>query len=168
MSWVETDGRRSCWKDGGSWWAGCGSHGVGVLETLRVALCGSLGCTERTMVLNFSGRSQHTISGARRRGARTKVQDVAASAGVESQWGVACRAILRLKLADVLPEAGLVGNMAARELQDALAAQSVLEGLLAHSALAADEGAVPARAVALDVQNAGHASRGMREVLRAR
>lgn len=97
-----------------------------------------------------------------------KIKNIAASAGVEGQWGVACRAVLRLKLADVLPEAGLVGNMAARELEDALAAQGVLEGLLAHSALAADEGAVPACAVALDVQNAGHASRGVREVLRAR
>ena len=51
-----------------------------------------------------------------------------------------------------------MGDMAAGELQDTLAAKRVLERLFADGAVAADEGAVAAGASALNVEDAGHAS----------
>lgn len=48
-------------------------------------------------------------------------------------------------------------NMGAGKLENALAAQSVLKGLLANDALAAGKGALPARMRPVDVEHAGHA-----------
>ena len=84
-------------------------------------------------------------------GRLTKIENVASSAGVQPQRCVAGGAVLRIELLDVLVEAGLVRDMAARELQDALAAQGVLKRLLADGALAADESALTARARALEL-----------------
>lgn len=74
----------------------------------------------------------------------TKVE-ISASAGVEPQWSVARRAFLGLKLLDELVEASFMGDMAARQLQDALAAQRVFQRLLACSAFCADQGTLPSR-----------------------
>lgn len=75
----------------------------------------------------------------------TNIQYVAAPTCVEMKRGVACRAVLRLNLSDKLVEAGLVRDVGARELQYPLAAEGVLQRLLADSALAADKGALAAR-----------------------
>lgn len=85
---------------------------------------------------------------------RTNIDDIAASARIEVQRRVACRAVLRLELADELVKASFVGHVGAGELQHALAAERVLQGLLAHGALAADEGPLAARATA--VGGGGH------------
>lgn len=55
-----------------------------------------------------------------------------------------------------------MGDMAARELQDALAAEGVLKRLLADGALTSDEGPFAAGPGPLDVEHAGHASGGAR------
>lgn len=74
----------------------------------------------------------------------TKVQ-IAASAGVKAQWSVTRRAFLGLEFLDELVETGLVGDMATRQLQNALPAQRVFQRLLACCAFGADQGALTSR-----------------------
>ena len=74
----------------------------------------------------------------------TKVQ-VSASAGVKAQWSVTRRAFLGLKLLDKLVEASFVGDMAARQLQNALSAQRVFQRLLACCAFGADQSTLASR-----------------------
>ena len=69
---------------------------------------------------------------------------------------------MRFKLLNVLVKACLMGDMATRKLQNALTAKSVLERLLADSALAAYEGPLTASPGPLDVEHASHASAGAR------
>lgn len=71
-------------------------------------------------------------------GVRTKV-DVSASGRVEAKGGVARRTLLNFEFLDVLVEAGFVRDVAARQLHDALAAERVLEWLLARGACAPNE-----------------------------
>jgi hypothetical protein len=89
--------------------------------------------------------------------AHTEVQDVAPPTGVEAQWGVALGTVLGFDLLDVFVEAGLVRDVAAGKLQDALAAQRVFERLLANGTLAADKRSVAPVAGAIHVDDAGHA-----------
>ena len=56
----------------------------------------------------------------------THVQYIASSTGIQSERSFACWAGLCLELSDVFIEAGLVCDMCACELQDALAAKRVL------------------------------------------
>lgn len=51
---------------------------------------------------------------------RTDVDDVASTTSIEVQRGVTCGTMLSFKLTDKLIEAGLVGDVRARELKDAL------------------------------------------------
>lgn len=86
----------------------------------------------------------------------TDIQDITASARIERQGRLASRAGVRLKLLYVLEKASLVGYVSARQLEDSLAAEGVLERLLADGALAPDEGAVPPRPRAVQIQDARH------------
>ena len=90
----------------------------------------------------------------------TQVEDVAPPTRIEPQGRVAGGAVLRFELLDVFVETGLVGDVAAGELQDAFAAEGVLEGLLAHGALAPDEGPFPAGPRPLQLQHARHRTAG--------
>ncbi len=72
-------------------------------------------------------------------GRRTDVDDIAATAGIEMQGRVACWTVLRLDLSNEFVEAGLVGDMGARELEDTLALEGVFEGFFADGAFAPDE-----------------------------
>jgi hypothetical protein len=74
----------------------------------------------------------------------TKVQ-IAAPAGIESQWSVTRRTFLGFELLDKLVEARFVGDMATRQLQNALSAQRVFQRLLACCAFSADQGALASR-----------------------
>ena len=91
---------------------------------------------------------------------RTKVEHVAPSAGIQAERRVARWAVLRVKLLDVLVEAGLVGDMTAGKLEDTLAAKGMLQRLLANGALAPNEGALPAGARAFKLQHTGHRTPG--------
>jgi hypothetical protein len=147
------------------------SHGVGVGVWFE-RVDWSLVDTDRTILLSFSKEEVwHQLSGM---GARTTVefltniQHIASSTGVQAQWCIARRAVLRLELLDVLVEAGLVGHMAARELQYPLATKSVFQWLLAHSTLAAHKGPLPPRATSVGVQHSCHASsRSLAQVARS-
>jgi hypothetical protein len=74
----------------------------------------------------------------------TNIQYIAPAARVQMQWGVARRAVLGFELPDELVETCLVGHVSTRELQYPLAAESVLQRLLADGALAPYEGALTA------------------------
>ena len=137
------------------------SHGVGVGVWLE-RVDWSLAETDRTILLSFSkGEVWHQRSGM---GARTtvefltNVQHIASSARVQAQWRIARRAVLRLELLDILVEAGLVGHMAARELQDPLATKSMFQWLFAHRTLAADKRPLSSCATSVGVQHSCHAS----------
>lgn len=97
-----------------------------------------------TRLLSFAEDCQLPTEWSRAKVCVTKVE-IAASAGVEPQWRVARGAFLGLKFLDELVEACFVGDMAARQLQDALAAQRVFQRLLACCALCADQGALSSR-----------------------
>lgn len=89
----------------------------------------------------------------------TNVNDVPTTARVETEGSTTFRALARVEMADVLVEAGLVGDVGAAQLQHALALEGVLEGLVTNDTAAADEGALSApRVDAVNVQHAGHAS----------
>ena len=64
----------------------------------------------------------------------TNIKDVAAAAGVEAEWRIACRAVMRVKLFHILVEAGAMRDVSAGELEDALAAKRMFERLLTDSA----------------------------------
>lgn len=72
----------------------------------------------------------------------TQVQHVTAATRVEFEGRLALRTELGVGLLDVLVEASLVRNVAARELQHTLATERVLKRLLAHGALAAHKRAI--------------------------
>lgn len=73
----------------------------------------------------------------------TNINHIATSTGVEMKRRITCWAILRVELADVLVETSFMRNMCARELQDALASESVLQWLLTNGAFAADKCSLP-------------------------
>lgn len=85
----------------------------------------------------------------------TNIQYVAPPTCVEMQRGVACRAVLGLDLSDELVEAGLVRDVSARELQDPLAAERVLQRFLADRTLAPNKGALAARSTPVRIHDAG-------------
>lgn len=88
----------------------------------------------------------------------TDIQHISSTARVQAQWRIAGWAVLRLELLDVLVEAGLVRDVGAGELEDALAAQGVFERFIADGALASNEGPLPARTTSIGVQHTCHAT----------
>lgn len=117
--------------------------------------------TERTMLLSFSG-GRGLVRWHRRRDefvTHTEVH-LHSTASVEAQSGIASGTLLRLEFADVFVEAGFMADVPAAQLQDALAAQCVLEALFTHAALHVDICALPAGPRPFNVHDAGHASGG--------
>lgn len=70
------------------------------------------------------------------------------------QGGIACRAVLRLDLANEFVETGFVRDVGARELKDALALEGVFEGFFADGTFATNECSFSPQAAS--VRGAGH------------
>jgi hypothetical protein len=123
--------------------------------------------TERTMLLNFSG-GHGLVRWHRRRHefvTHTEVH-LHSTTGVEAQCSITCGTLLGLEFADVFVKACFVADVAAAQLQDALAAQCVLEALFTHAALHVDICALAAGPRPLNVHDAGHASGRVRRRVR--
>lgn len=88
----------------------------------------------------------------------TEIENAPATECVQAQGGVACWAVLRLcvRLFDIFVEASLVGDVAAGELEDPLAAQGMLKQFLASSTFTTNEGPLPPRPRAVGVHQARH------------
>lgn len=63
---------------------------------------------------------------------RTNIQNISASACIKSKRCIASRAMLRVDLANIFIEAGLMSNMLATELQDPLSSQCMLQEFVAN------------------------------------
>lgn len=88
----------------------------------------------------------------------TNIYHISSPTGVQVQWRIAGRTVLRIELANKLVKASLMADVRTRELKDALSPESVLEGLLADGAFAADKGALSPRAATISRYKVGHGS----------
>lgn len=101
----------------------------------------------RTMLLILSAIwSAFFFLSCREIGRQTDVDDVTTATGIKMQWGVTCWTVLPLEFTDELIKAGFMGDVRARELENSLSLQGMLERLLADGTLAAYKSALAAQA----------------------
>ena len=111
------------------------------------------------MVLNFSwGQkvSKRTVDLGEQEG-HTNVEHVASAAGIKTKRSTAAWARLRVRLADKFVEACFMGDVRAAQLEDALAAEGMFEGLFTDNTFTTGESALSARMRAINVEHTSHA-----------